>query len=167
MKSRFFKLYFLITYKKNLNFNISNRIFQDLDALSLLLTQIHINHWFLQSWIFWNGLNLYQILYQSSCLFMCFYLKCSFSISSLKAYLRYHFLWQIFPNSPSFCLSSTVEWHLFIFLWVPWWPVSRVFRETMSILVAGAMTYSLCLRQPAQELTYTGSWYIFILQMNE
>lgn len=25
--------------------------------------------------------------------FMCFYLKCSFSVFSLKSYLRYHFLW--------------------------------------------------------------------------
>lgn len=37
----------------------------------------------------------------------------------------------------------------------------------MSILVAGAMTYTLCFRQLAQELTYAGSWYVFILQMNE
>lgn len=59
------------------------------------------------SWIF------IKYFIKSSCLFMCFYLKRSFSISSLKAYLGYHFLWQISPNSPSFCLSSTVEWHLF------------------------------------------------------
>lgn len=37
----------------------------------------------------------------------------------------------------------------------------------MRILVAGAMTYSPCLTQLVQELTYTGSWYVFILQMNE
>lgn len=37
----------------------------------------------------------------------------------------------------------------------------------MSILVAGAMTCSPCLRQLAQDLTYAGSWYVYILQMNE
>lgn len=37
----------------------------------------------------------------------------------------------------------------------------------MSILVAGAVTYSPCLRQLAQERTYARSWYVFILQMNE
>lgn len=78
MKSRFFKLYFPVTYKKNLNFNISYKIFQDLDALSLLHTQIHINHWFLQSWIFWNVLNLYQILYQKLMPFYVFLLKTLF-----------------------------------------------------------------------------------------
>lgn len=103
----------------------------------------------------------------SSCLFTCFYLKCSFSTSSLKAYIRYHFLWKLSLIPQTFASPLLLNGIFFIILWAPWWPVSRIFREAIRNLVAGAMTYSLCLRQSAQDLTYTESWYIFILQMNE